>query len=604
MLLGAGLLVGPGGVLGQGGPAPIASSPPRLLDLEAQATPLPPPGGPKVIAATGATAAPGPAPPVPTAPPRPAPGPVRPVAYQPPDPEPPSRDEDVLPNGLLSGAVSAPRAPAAGRPASVTPPTPPAGAGGAGAVRSGAAVGVEVLGLTQTTPGQPVPLEIVVRNTGAAELARVRVETPLPPGVRVLGSEPPGEAQGERLAWGLGGLEVGGERRLRVELQPVATGELTLAPTVTFTPAAGLRTPVAPAPFSVTLSGPEAVAPGAKATLRVRVANNASAPLNKVIVRVHLPPGLAHPSASPAGDIDAYPFALAPGANKVLPLELTATQSGRLVVTASARADDRQETPPARAVVTVTGRPLALRLDAPRQAVAGRDLDVRIEVANPHAAPVAGVRLVQSVAPGLEVVAASAGAVPVPGGQGLAWALGTLAPGQRQVLTCTLRPRATGDWPLYAVLTADQAGEARASHAVHIDAGPPLALEVMTRDDALAVGSETVCEVRVLNTSDRPATGVRLTAWLSGELEPFEPQGPTAARAQPPQVWFEPLERLAAHAEAVYRVRLRGRQPGQGRCRIELTAEQLASPVVQEAGALVQGDPVRTAGFGTGPGGR
>jgi hypothetical protein len=246
--------------------------------------------------------------------------------------------------------------------------------------------------------------------------------------------------------------------------------------------------------------------------------------------------------------------------------------------------------PAARAVVVITEPPLAVRLDGPRTAAVGRDFDLHIEVGNPNEVPAANARLAQSVPQGLEVVAASQGAARAPGGQGVLWDLGTMAPGERRVFTCTLRARAPGDWPLYAAV-ADKAGEARASHAVRVDGAPPLTLEVMGRDEPLPVGAETVYEVRVLNNSDLPATNVRLVAWLPEELAPAEPEGPTEARVQTAQVLFAPLVKLEPHADAVYRVRARARQPGNGRFRVEMNADQLARPLLQECGALVKAAP-------------
>jgi hypothetical protein len=64
------------------------------------------------------------------------------------------------------------------------------------------------------------------------------------------------------------------------------------------------------------------------------------------------------------------------------------------------------------------------------------------------------------------------------------------------------------------------------------------------------------------------------------------------------QVVFEPLPQLAPHADAVYRLRVRARQPGPGRVRVEVRADQLARPVVSEAGARVQEDSLRAAAAG------
>jgi hypothetical protein len=122
-----------------------------------------------------------------------------------------------------------------------------------------------------------------------------------------------------------------------------------------------------------------------------------------------------------------------------------------------------------------------------------------------------------------------------------------------------------------------------------------LTVELLARDDVLAAGAESVCEVRVVNPAELPATNVRLTARLAEELEPLTPQGPTTAKVLGPSVLFEPLPQLAPHADAVYRLHVRARRPGAGRVRVEVRADQLAQPVFAEAGHRVAEDTLRAA---------
>ncbi len=587
-----------------------AAAPPRLLDLESEAIPLPSTGW-RVIATSPLPGAPGSGPPVATAPgsitpvanapgsPRRPAGAIRPVVYEPTDPEPPNpapsparpsgnSSNALVPDGpepaANAGPVNAgrppPGAPGAAAPAAVVSPLPPAGT----------ALSLEVVGPSQAAPGQAMTVEIIARNTGAGTLARVRVEVPLPPGTRLLQSDPPAETQGDRLAWSLGSIHAGAERHLRLELQPAA-GEWSLVPVASFAPEVGLRTPIVEPPFALSVSGPETVASGAEIDFQIRASNHTKDPLEKVIVRVQLPPGLFQAEAAKAhGRIDTFPIKLAPGETRTLPLKVLAQAPGRQMVEVSTSPESRHPAPPARTVVVVTDPPLAVRLEGPRTAALGRDFDLLLEVSNPTQVPAANVRLAQSVPQGLQVTS-SPGATPGADGQSIVWSLGPLGPGQRRSCTCTLRPRAGGEWPLYAAAAADNAGESRASHAVRVEGSPPLTLEVRGQDDShpLAVGAETVYEVRVLNNSDLPASNVQLVAWMPDELEPVNPQGPTDAQVQTSKVLFAPLARLDPHADAVYRVSARARQAGQGRFRVEMSANQLARPLLQECVAVVQG---------------
>jgi uncharacterized repeat protein (TIGR01451 family) len=455
-----------------------------------------------------------------------------------------------------------------------------------------------VTGPQRANPGEPVPYDIVVRNPGPAPLARIRIELPVPAGARVLHTDPAAEALDNRLAWTLGTLGAGAERRMQVEVQAVAPGEMQLAPTAMMAPEDILRTAVVRPPVAVAVHGPDSVAVGAPVPFRIELTNQTEASVGPVRIYVKIPPGLYQRQAAEApvpGTLFTDPLTLAAGEAKAFPLEVTAARTGRWPLAVWVAAEGEQPQAQARSVVMVTDPPLAVQVSGPRQATAGRDLDVQIEVTNPNQAAAANVRVVQSVPQGLELVAATAGAAPIPRGQAVQWAIGSLAPGQKRVMACKLRPRTAGDWPLYAAAIGDNATEARGSHTIHVDGAPPLTVEVLSHEEVMTAGAESTCEVHVCNPAELAASNVRVTAVLAAELEALPAQGPTAARVQGNQVVFEPLPQLAPHADAVYRLRVRARQPGAGRVRVEVQADQLARPVVSETGAHIQEDPLRTA---------
>jgi uncharacterized repeat protein (TIGR01451 family) len=405
----------------------------------------------------------------------------------------------------------------------------------------------------------------------------------------------------------VGPLGAGAERRLQLEVQAVAPGELQLAPTATVTPDDILRTAVMRPALAVTVHGPETAAVGGPVQFKIDLANQTEAAVGPVRIYVKVPPGLYQRQAAEApvpGTLFTDPLTLAAGESRSFPLEVTAAQTGRWPLAVWVAAEGEKAQAQARGVVTVTDPPLTVQVSGPRQAGPGRDLDFHIEVNNPNTVAATNVQIVQSVPQGLELVAATAGVAPVPGGQALQWRVGTLAPGQKVVVACKLRPRTAGDWPLYAAVIANNATEARASHTIHVDGAPPLTVEVLSREDVLTAGAESVCEVHVCNPAELPATNVRLAATLPSELEALPAQGPTAGRTVGDQVVFEPLPQLAPHADAVYRLRVRARQPGPGRVRVEVRADQLARPVVSEAGARIQEDPLRTAAAPAGSGAR
>src|SRR5262249_36601493 len=146
-------------------------------------------------------------------------------------------------------------------------------------------------------------------------------------GTRVLKTTPTAEVQPDRLVWGLGNLEVRGERRLRAEIQVAGPGEIRLSPTVTFT-SAGLQTRLLLPPFAITQQAPEIVTLGSTAVIQIQVCNRSATPLQRVTVRDYLPPGLQHPQGD---QIEADLGTLEPGETRTVRLETQAVQSGRQV---------------------------------------------------------------------------------------------------------------------------------------------------------------------------------------------------------------------------------------------------------------------------------
>ncbi len=61
--------------------------------------------------------------------------------------------------------------------------------------------------------------------------------------------------------------------------------------------------------------------------------------------------------------------------------------------------------------------------------------------------------------------------------------------------------------------------------------------------------------------------------------------GPTQIKVQGQHLVFDPIATLGVKGEAVYRVKVRGSQSGDIRFRVQLTCDQVRTPVVKEESA-------------------
>jgi uncharacterized repeat protein (TIGR01451 family) len=449
---------------------------------------------------------------------------------------------------------------------------------------------VEVIAPEAIAPGQPLPYEIVVRNPGSTAATAVRVEQVLPEGTRLVSSEPKAQSQADRLAWSLGTVEAGGERHLKAELQPGENQDLP-PPTVSFAPVAAHRTRASRPPFDVAVTGPDRAQPGEKLRFQIQIANNGGTPIEHVLVRDLLPEGLQSTLGS---FVEADIGTLQAGESKTVPLEVTVAKPGTWVNEVSALADGDLKAQ-AKTTVTVAEPALGLRLLGPRKAAPG-DIDLSLEVSNPAPTPATGVRLSQSVPNGLDVVGASGAGYFDSVDRTVAWSLGTLEAGQKQTITLRVRAKTRGDWTLAAQVVGDHIGEAKATLEMRVEVAPVLHIELAAHENTLAADAEATYEVHAANQGSAAVQNIRLAVRLPEGLTLVRADGPSAVRSAPQGVTFDPLPKLAARADAVYRIRLRGQQTGDWRWKLELSADGVPGPLREEVAVRV------TAGRETPPG--
>jgi uncharacterized repeat protein (TIGR01451 family) len=446
---------------------------------------------------------------------------------------------------------------------------------------------LEKVGPSAMNAGKAVRYEIVVRNPGAVALASVRVQEELPSGAVYLGAEPPADVQGQTLAWTLTDFAAGAERRIAVEVRPGGEGPFRSVATATFQAASTWEMKVTRPQLALTITGPERAQVGDGVPFQLRISNTGSGPAANAVVHVRLTPGLRHPEGA---DVEGPLGTLAPGDAKTITLTTTAATPGPQVAEAAVTADEAAEAT-GRAAVSVLQPALQLRLTGTEQCFVHREADFRLEVANPGQAAATAVVLRDVLPPGLDFVAADGGGVYQAGTRTVEWQLGTLDPGQTRSVGVKLSGRSPGEWNNQAVARADRSLEATASAKVTVDGVPALRLEMVDLEDPVEVGEETTYEIRVINQGSSPCTGLRIDGVLPpGSMDFVAASGPTASRVAGQQVSFEPLPKIAARADVLYRVRVRGKAAGTWLFTVQLMCDQMQRPVIAQESTTVYGD--------------
>lgn len=476
-------------------------------------------------------------------------------------PEPPPPDWGTL-------AAEAEALTTAAKPAQTAAPQTPAKSG----------VYVEKIGPTSVNVGLPLTYEIVARNAGGEPVQNVRVEEELPAGCRLLRTEPVAETQGQRLGWTVGELAPGAERRFQVEVQPAGPGECLSSATVTFAATARLKTLITKPKLALKKTGPASALVGDPVVFQLELTNEGDGPATNVVLHDRLPPGLQHASGR---ELDADVGTLVPGETKSVAVETTAVASGEHVNEARVTADNAAPAE-AKATVRVLQPALALRKTGQPACFLNQEAAFDLDVSNPGTAPAENVRVVDTLPPGLDYLDAGDAGVYDATARTVTWSLGTFAPAQHRVLQLRTIGRRTGDHVNRAVAEADRGLEAKSEAPLKVEGVPALLLEVVDLDDPVEVGSETTYEVRVLNQGSSPCLALQIIATLPEGMEPRSASGPAPYRIQGRQLVFEPLERLAPRADALFRVRVLCKKAGDWRCRVQMTSDQLRLPVFEE----------------------
>jgi len=437
--------------------------------------------------------------------------------------------------------------------------------------------------------GKPAVFRIEVKNTGPVAAQAVEVRDQIPRGTRLMDTKPPASrgARGE-LVWALGKIEPGGGASVEMQVMPTAEGEIGSVATVSMSASASVRTRATKPELAVNVAGPQTVMIEEEMTLTITVSNPGSGAAAGVVLEEHIPACLQHPAGA---ELEYEVGDLAPGESKTLELKLKAVRPGRaanlLVARAKAVEEVKKQLP-----IEVIAPQLKVEMAGPRSRYLERQATYEVAVSNPGTAPAHHVRLTAELPSGLKFVSANNNAHYDSQTRTVQWALAELPSGETGTVQLTTLPVEMGRHTLQLQTTAEKALSVKEEEQILVDGIAAIRFEVVDVRDPIEVGGETVYEIRVLNQGSKEATQVCVAAELPPGLQVVAAEGPDGLgnRVQGNHLVFEPLPRLSPKVDVTYRIRVAGRQPGDQRIRVQLTAAELQSPVSKEESTRVFSD--------------
>ena len=462
---------------------------------------------------------------------------------------------------------------------------------------------IEALAPEAVGVGQSLSYELVVRNVGTAAVSNVRIEDELPTRTQFLGSEPAAETSGDRLAWSVGTMEASTEKRIKITVKPLEEGEIRSRATVSFSSTVEARLKVTRPKITVAMTGPETTRVGEKVPFQIKLANTGTGTAGRILLKAQFSDGLLH---SQGQVIEAELANLPAGQTKTLNLEVTAGKSGTQACVVTAIADGIQ-TETAKSSVTLVEPMLTIKQAGPARCLVKGEPTYTIEMTNPGTATTDSVQLWAALPPGFDFLQATDGGAFLEANRAIGWRLPGLPAGTTKTVSLKLKAVAPTEGVIRTVAqtnatNAEQGSvtntgiitvenrtpsntrglEARTETIVKAEGVPALRFEVQDIEDPVEVGKEAVYEIRVVNQGTGPCTNVQIVADMAETTMAVGSTGLTNGKIAGQQIIFEPIAQFGVKAEAVFRVRVKGTQPGDFRFRVRMTCDQIRSPVIKE----------------------
>jgi uncharacterized repeat protein (TIGR01451 family) len=451
-------------------------------------------------------------------------------------------------------------------------------------------VSLEWVGPSTAKVSQPNGYSLVVRNTCNIPVQQVMVRVRVPNGLSCGETEPKAITEGNVLMWELGALQAKQEKVLQMKLLAEQKGDVSPQAWVTFTGSALLHIKVREPKLTLKVQGPEKVLLGETAAFNLAVTNPGDGSADQVKIHAVLSEGLECPRGSKI-DFDIGNLAAGETRNVTVMCMTKLGGAQKCEVAAEAEGGLRaKETTP----VSVTMPRLELQVVGPGLRYLGRKALYTIKVSNPGDAAATNVTISDLVPDGFKVLAASDGGRHDFSAHTVSWFLGEIKPSESHEVKLEVQAVNPGEFKHKASAVGAHNLCAESELTTRIEGLSALMLEMVDTDDPIEVNGETAYEVRISNTGSKVETDIKLIANIPDKMEFKNATGPSRYREEGKTIVFEPLDKLAPKADAVYRLNVKALEQGTVRFKIQMTSTNLTEPVIKMEATRIYSDAPET----------
>ena len=428
----------------------------------------------------------------------------------------------------------------------------------------------------EATLGQTFEYEL----TAAAQecVDNVVVKDHIPAGASYVRSEPAAEVAGDVLTWQLKQMESAQKQTIRVWLKADKEGTLASCATVSADPRVCASTYVGKPSLTIDKSGPATATLGSTINYTIVVSNTGTAPARAVVITDTVPAGL---ESADGKKVLTYEVGdLLPKQSKTITVPLKAIARGEHCNSAVAKSANAGEVSD-QACTTVMQPGLKITKTGDKERFLGRKATYSIVITNSGDTTLTDVIVTDNAPAGTSFVSTSGATVT---GNQAVWRVGSLPAGQAKSFEVVLTSTTPGNHCNAATVTA-AGGMRESAEACTMWRGvAAVLLEVVDDPDPIQADEQTVYTIRVTNQGTADLTNVGISALFDEEITPVSsPQGTISGQ----NVRFPTVPRLAAKQTFTYTINAKAVKAGDSRNKISLTADGLATPVVEEESTRV-----------------
>ncbi|MFK7758690.1 MAG: hypothetical protein AB8C13_01945 [Phycisphaerales bacterium] len=425
--------------------------------------------------------------------------------------------------------------------------------------------------------GQDFGFTYHVTNLTDMAVQNVLVSLDSTSNLNIKSSDPRASSTGGDMSWALGDLGPNETKIIRVTGSADRVGQASDCITVSYNNFLCATLNVVEPALALTKTATERASKCDEIVFRFTVKNTGTGSAEGVVINDTLPEGLT--MANGSRDISIPVGTLASGESKTYEVKTNAASTGTFRNSATATANGGLSAQAGPTSTVVVAPELAITSKCSETQFLGRNMTFGYTLSNTGNGQAASTTASATIPAGTTLVRSSEGGRVQ--GNRVIWDFGNMAAGAKTDFSITVKANDAGEYTSSATANASCAESVSDSCTSGVKGIPAILLEVVDITDPVEVGGQTTYVITVTNQGSAPDNNVRIVATLPGEQGYIGSTGTTAAAVAGQRISFAPVPSLEVGAVASWRITVRANGSGDVRFRLEMTSDNLTSPVIE-----------------------